>query len=48
MKDDQELIRRIEEVQKDSGIPAMTKKDYIIMAVFTVICLIGVILGGFL
>ena len=48
MKDDEELIRRIEEVQKNSGIPRMTKKDYIIMAVFTIICLIGVILGGFL
>ena len=42
------MVRRIEEVQKDAGIPRMTKKDYIIMAVFALLCLVGVILGGFL
>jgi len=47
-KDDEELIRRIEEVRKDSGIPRMTKKDYITVAVLSLICLIGVILGGLL
>ena len=47
-KDDEKLIRRIEEVRRDSGIPGMTRKDYIVVAVLSLICLIGVILGGML
>ena len=43
---ERELERRIDEVSKNSDIPRMTKKDYIIAAVFAVVCLLGVILGG--
>ncbi len=55
---DQELEERIryleENVIKDdiddrgirTGIPAMTKKDYIITGCIIVICLIGLLLGG--
>ena len=45
-KEELELERRIEEVEKETGIPGMTKKDYIVAVVFAGICLLGVILGG--
>ena len=43
---DGELERRIDEVSDNSDIPRMGKKDFIIAAVFALICLAGVILGG--
>ncbi|MCR5804683.1 MAG: hypothetical protein K6G47_10510 [Clostridia bacterium] len=43
---DGELERRIDEVSNNSDIPRMGKKDFIIAAVFALICLAGVILGG--
>ena len=46
-----ELESRIEEVlkvEKENKIPRMTKRDYIIAAVITVIALLGIIGGFFL
>jgi hypothetical protein len=51
MEKDNELESRIEEVlkaEKDNKIPRMTKRDYIIAAVITVIALLGIIGGFFL
>ena len=51
MDRDSELNSRIEEVlkaEKENKIPRMTKKDYIIAAIITVIALIGIIGGFFL
>ena len=51
MNSDNELDSRIEEVlkaEKNNNIPRMTKKDYIIAAVITVISLLGIIGGFFL
>ncbi len=51
MNSDNELDSRIEEVlkaEKNNIIPRMTKKDYIIAAVITVISLLGIIGGFFL
>lgn len=51
MKKDNELESRIEEilkVEKENKIPRMTKRDYIIAAVITVIALLGIIGGFFL
>ncbi len=41
-----ELERRIDEVSNNSDIPRMGKKDFIIAAIFALVCLAGVILGG--
>ena len=49
MEQDKELESRIEEVlkaEKENQIPRMTKRDYIIAAVITIVCLLGII-GGF-
>lgn len=55
---DEELEKRIEYLEENvikddidnrgirTGIPAMTKKDYILAGIFTAICLILVIIGG--
>lgn len=55
---DEELEKRIEYLEENvikddidnrgirTGIPAMTKKDYILAGVFAAICLILVIIGG--
>ena len=51
MEQDKELETRIEEVlkaEKENKIPRMTKRDYIIAAVITFICLLGIIGGFFL
>ena len=51
MEQDKELESRIEEVlkaEKETRIPRMTKKDYIIAAVITLISLLGIIGGFFL
>ncbi|MBR3341900.1 MAG: hypothetical protein IKG30_09790 [Clostridiales bacterium] len=51
MEKDNELESRIEEVlkvEKENKIPRMTKRDYIIAAVITVIALLGIIGGFFL
>ena len=51
MDRDSELDSRIEEVlkaEKENTIPRMTKKDYIIAVIITVIALIGIIGGFFL
>ena len=51
MEDNRELDSRIEEVlraEKEYKIPRMTKKDYIIAAVITLISLLGIIGGFFL
>ena len=51
MEKDSELDSRIGQMlqaEKDNVIPRMTKKDYIIAAVITVISLIGIIGGFFL
>ncbi|MBP3808127.1 MAG: hypothetical protein II492_04530 [Eubacterium sp.] len=55
---DEELEKRIEYLEENvikddidnrgirTGIPAMTKKDYILAGIFAAICLILVIIGG--
>lgn len=51
MEPNQEIESRIVEVlkaEKENRIPRMTKQDYIIAAVITVIALIGIIGGFFL
>lgn len=51
METDKELESRIDEVlraEKENKIPRMTKRDYIIAAVITVIALLGIIGGFFL
>ncbi len=51
MDTENEIESRIEEVlqaEKQNAIPRMTKKDYIIAAVITVISLLGIIGGFFL
>ncbi len=51
METNKELESRIAEVlqaEKENKIPRMTKLDYIIAAVITVIALIGIIGGFFL
>ena len=51
MEPNKEIESRIEEVlkaEKENKIPRMTKKEYIIAAVITVIALIGIIGGFFL
>ena len=51
MEKDNELESRIEEVlkaEKENKIPRMTKRDYIIAAILTLICLLGIIGGFFL
>ena len=51
MEPNKEIESRIEEVlqaEKENKIPRMTKQDYIIAAVITVIALIGIIGGFFL
>ena len=51
METNKELESRIAEVlqaEKENKIPRMTKKDYIIAAVITVITLLGIIGGFFL
>lgn len=51
MDKDSELESRIDQVlqsEKENLIPRMTKKDYIIAAVITVISLLGIIGGFFL
>lgn len=51
MEPDKELESRIEEVlkaEKENKIPRMTKRDYIIAAILTLICLLGIIGGFFL
>lgn len=51
MEQDKELESRIEEVlkaEKENQIPRMSKRDYIIAAVITFVCLLGIIGGFFL
>ena len=51
MEPDKEIESRIEEVlkaEKENKIPRMTKRDYIIAAILTLICLLGIIGGFFL
>ena len=55
---DEELEKRIEYLEENvikddidnrgirTGIPTMTKKDYILAGIFAAICLILVIIGG--
>ena len=58
-KNDQELEKRIEYLEENvirddyddrgirTGIPPMTRKDYILTGVFAVICLILIVVGVF-
>ena len=58
-KNDQELVKRIEYLEENvirddyddrgirTGIPAMTRKDYILTGIFAVICLILIVVGVF-
>ena len=51
MEPNTEIESRIEEVlkaEKENKIPRMTRQDYIIAAVITVIALLGIIGGFFL
>ena len=51
MEKESELESRIGEVleaEKENKIPRMTKRDYIIAAIITFICLLGIIGGFFL
>lgn len=51
MDSENELETRIDEIlkaEKQNTIPRMTKKDYIIAAVITVVSLLGIIGGFFL
>ena len=51
MNEQNELESRINAVlqaEKNNEIPRMTKRDYIIAAVITLICLLGIIGGFFL
>lgn len=51
MEPNKEIESRIEEVlkaEKEKKIPRMTKTDYIIAAVITVLALLGIIGGFFL
>ena len=51
MEPNTEIESRIEEVlkaEKENKIPRMTKQDYIIAAVITVLALLGIIGGFFL
>ena len=51
MDRDNELESRIDEIlkaEKENKIPRMTKTDYIIAAVITVLALLGIIGGFFL
>lgn len=51
MEPNKEIGSRIEEVlkaEKENKIPRMTKTDYIIAAVITVLALLGIIGGFFL
>ena len=51
MDSQNELETRIDEIlkaEKENRIPRMTKKDYIIAAVITVVSLLGIIGGFFL
>lgn len=51
MDSQNELETRIDEIlkaEKENKIPRMTKKDYIIAAVITVVSLLGIIGGFFL
>ena len=57
---DLELEKRIEYLEENvikddidnrgirTGIPAMTKKDYILTGIFAAICLILIIIGGWM
>jgi hypothetical protein len=51
MNSENEIESRIDEIlkaEKQNTIPRMTKKDYIIAAVITVVSLLGIIGGFFL
>ena len=51
MNSENEIETRIDEIlkaEKQNTIPRMTKKDYIIAAVITVVSLLGIIGGFFL
>ena len=51
MNSENEIESRIDEIlkaEKQNTIPRMTKKDYIIAAVITVVSLLGIIGGYFL
>ena len=51
MDSENELETRLDEIlkaEKQNTIPRMTKKDYIIAAVITVVSLLGIIGGFFL
>lgn len=44
-----ELSRRIDSIEEEAlTIQAMTKRDYIVAAVITVVCLVAVFAGAFL
>lgn len=46
---EEELIRRIDNIEKEAvAVKIMTKKDYIVAAMVTVVCLVAVICGAFL
>ena len=46
---EEELIRRIDNIEKEAvAVKIMTKKDYIVAATVTVVCLVVVICGAFL
>lgn len=45
---DEELTRRIDEIEETiANVKPMTKKDYIVASVITVVCLIIVVAGAF-
>ena len=51
MNSENEIESRIDEIlkaEKQNTIPRMTKKDYIIAAIITVVSLLGIIGGFFL
>ncbi|MBR6404488.1 MAG: hypothetical protein IKS48_14005 [Eubacterium sp.] len=59
-KGDQELENRIEYLEENvikddidnrgirTGIPTMTKKDYILAGIFAAVCLVLIIIGGWM
>lgn len=44
-----ELVRRIDQIEETAGaVQTMTKKDYVVAGVVTLLCLLFVVVGAFI
>ncbi len=48
MEENKDLIKRIEEVESYGNKNSMKKKDYIVVAILSAVCLSLIIAGGFI